>query len=166
MLLRRLHANPTQVGLVFTAAGAGALLGSLLAPVLTRRYPLGALSITMLWVEAMAFPFYAVAPARWLLLVVAFVESTVSPVYTVAVDSYRLAITPDALRGRATGAIDALTTGSGPIGAMASGALIALLGAPALTIVLAGWLTVLAIAATLSATVRTASAKALPATSG
>jgi MFS family permease len=157
MLARRLHANPTEVGMVFTAAGAGALLGSLLAPALTRRFPLGALSITMLWVEAMAFPFYAVAPAWWLLLVVAFVESVVSPVYTVALDSYRLAVTPDALRGRVTSAIEALTTGGAAIGTMASGALIALLGAPTLTIILAGWLTLLALVATLSGTVRTAS---------
>jgi MFS family permease len=161
MLARDLHATAAQVGLVFTGAGAGALLGSLLAPVLTRRFPLGGLSIAMLWVEAMAFPFYAAAPAWWLLLVVAFVESVVAPVYTVALDSYRLAVTPDALRGRVTSAIDALTTGCGAIGAMASGALIALLGAPALTLVLAGWLTVLALVATLSTTVRTASAKVL-----
>jgi len=153
MLARRLHANPTEVGMVFTAAGAGALLGSLLAPALTRRFPLGAL----------AFPFYAVAPVWWLLLVVAFVESVVSPVYTVALDSYRLAVTPDALRGRVTSAIEALTTGGAAIGTLASGALIALLGAPTLTIVLAGWLTLLALVATLSGTVRTASrSPALP----
>ncbi|MER7008440.1 MFS transporter [Dactylosporangium sp. NPDC000555] len=158
MLARRLDASPTQVGMVFTAAGAGALLGSLLAPALTRRFPLGALSITMLWVEALAFPFYAVAPTWWLLAVVAFVESVVAPVYTVALDSYRLAVTPDALRGRVTSAIETLTTGGAAIGTMASGALIGLLGAPALTIVLAGWLTLLALVATLSKTVRTASA--------
>ncbi|MEV8516835.1 MFS transporter [Dactylosporangium sp. NPDC051484] len=158
MLARQLDANPTQVGMVFTGAGAGALLGSLLAPALTRRFPLGALSVTMLWVEATAFPFYAVARTWWLLLVVAFVESVVSPVYMVALDSYRLAVTPDALRGRVTSAIDTLTTGGAAMGTMASGALIALLGAPALTIVLAGWLTLLALVATLSTTVRTASA--------
>ncbi|MEU8199272.1 hypothetical protein AB0C10_36355 [Microbispora amethystogenes] len=39
---------------------------------------------------------------------------------------------------------------------MASGALIALFGAPTLTVVLAGWLTFLALAATSSRTVRTA----------
>jgi MFS family permease len=166
MLARQLHANPTQVGLVFTGAGAGALLGSLLAPALTRRFRLGALSIAMLWVEALAFPFYAIAPVWWLLLVVAFVESVVSPVYTVVLDSYRLAVTPDALRGRVTSAIDALTTGGAAIGTMASGALIALLGAPTLTFVLAGWLTLLALLATLSATVRTARIGPEPGPSG
>jgi MFS family permease len=158
MLAQHLHANPTQVGIVFTGAAIGALLGSLLAPALTRRLPLGKLSIAMLWVEALAFPFYGVAPTWWLLLVVAFAESVVSPIYNVALDSYRLSVTPDALRGRVTSAIDTLTSGAAAIGTMASGALIALFGAPSLTIVLAGWLTFLALAATLSRTVRTATA--------
>jgi MFS family permease len=158
MIAQRLSADPTQVGLVFTGAGVGALLGSLLAPVLTRRYPLGALSITMLWAEALAFPFYAVAPTWWLLLVVAFTESVISPVYNVALDSYRLAVTPDALRGRVTSTIDTLTTGGAAIGTAASGTLIALLGTTTLTLILAGWLTLLALAATLSRTVRTARA--------
>ncbi|GAA4607658.1 MFS family permease [Actinoplanes octamycinicus] len=158
MLARELHASPAQVGLVFTGAAAGALLGSLLAPVLAGRFPLGRLSIAMLWVEALAFPFYALAPAWWLLLVVAFAESVVAPVYTVALDSYRIGVTPDALRGRVTGAIDTLTTGAAAVGTMASGALIAGIGAPALTFVLVGWLTILALVATLSRTVRSATA--------
>jgi len=158
MLAQRLSANPTQVGLVFTGAGVGALLGSLLAPALTRRFPLGALSITMLWAEALAFPFYAVAPTWWLLLVVAFTESVVSPVYNIALDSYRLAVTPDALRGRVTSAIDTLTTGGAAIGTTVGGTLIALLGPTTLTLILAGWLALLALAATLSKTVRTARA--------
>ncbi|MFI5490783.1 MFS transporter [Micromonospora echinaurantiaca] len=158
MLAQRLHANPTQVGIVFTGAAIGALLGSLLAPTLTRRFPLGKLSITMLWIEALTFPFYAVAPTWWLLLVVAFAESVVSPIYNVALDSYRLCVTPDAVRGRVTSAIDTLTSAAAAIGTMASGALIALLGAPTLTYILAGWLTFLALAATLSRTVRTATA--------
>ncbi|GAA2483761.1 MFS transporter [Winogradskya humida] len=158
VLAQRLDANPAQVGLVFTGAAAGALLGSVLAPVLTRRYPLGRLSIAMLWAEALAFPFYAVAPVWGLLLVVAFAESVVSPIYNVALDSYRLAVTPDALRGRVTSAIDTLTTGGAAIGTMAAGALIALIGAPVLTYVLAGWLTLLALTASLSRTVRTAGA--------
>ncbi|MEV1332812.1 MFS transporter [Micromonospora costi] len=158
MLAQGLHASPTQVGVVFTGAGVGALLGSLLAPALTRRFALGKLSITMLWVEALAFPFYAVAPTWWLLLVVAFAESVVSPIYNVALDSYRLAVTPDAVRGRVTSAIDTLTGGAAAIGTMASGAAIALIGAPALTFVLAGWLACLAIVATLSRTVRAATA--------
>jgi len=112
----------------------------------------------MLWAEALAFPFYAVAPTWWLLLVVAFAESVVSPIYNIALDSYRLAVTPDALRGRVTSAIDTLTTGGAAVGTIVGGALIALFGPTTLTLILAGWLALLALAATLSKTVRTARA--------
>jgi hypothetical protein len=44
------------------------------------------------------------------------------------------------------------------IGTMVGGASITLLGAPTLTFILAAWLTLLALAATLSRTVRTATA--------
>lgn len=158
MLAQHLHASPAQTGMVFTGAAVGALLGSLLAPALTRRYALGKLSIAMLWVEALAFPGYALAPTWWLLLVVAFAESVVSPTYNVALDAYRLSVTPDAFRGRVTGAIDTLTSGAAALGTMASGVLITLLSAPTLTFLLAGWLALLALIATLSRTVRTATA--------
>ncbi|MGW5666541.1 MFS transporter [Micromonospora sp. NPDC003776] len=160
MLARELHATPAQIGIVFSGAGVGALLGSLAAAPLARRFPLGRLSIVMLWAEGLAFPLYAVAPTWWLLLVVAFAESVVAPIYNVALDTYRLTVTPDALRGRVTGAISTLTTGASAIGAMASGALIALHGARTLTYVLAGWLVLLALVATTSRTVRHARATA------
>jgi MFS family permease len=110
----------------------------------------------MLWIEAVTFPFYALAPSWWLLLVVAFAESIVSPVYNVALDSYRLARTPDRMRGRVTAGVGTVVTGAAAIGTIAGGALIAELGAPALTFALAGWLALLAIAATMSGTVRRA----------
>lgn len=155
-LAQELEATPTQIGIVFTGAALGALLGNLVAPKLTHRYALGRLSIAMLWIEALAFPFYAIAPTWWLLLVVAFAESVVSPVYNVALDDYRLARTPDHMRGRVTAGVDTLTTGASAIGAMACGALIAAIGPVPLTWVLTGWLVLLAVAATCSATVRRA----------
>ncbi|MCC3761940.1 MFS transporter [Glycomyces sp. TRM65418] len=155
-LAASLDASPTQIGIVFTGAALGALLGNLFAPKLSTRFALGRLAIAMLWVEALTFPFYAIAPTWWLLLVVAFAESVVSPVYNVALDSYRLARTPDRMRGRVTAGIGAVVTGASAIGAVASGSLIAAIGPAALTWALAGWLALLATAATLSGTVRRA----------
>jgi MFS family permease len=155
-LAQRLEATPTQIGIVFTGAALGALLGNLVAPKLTRRFALGRLSIAMLWIEALAFPFYAIVPTWWLLLVVTFAESVVSPVYNVALDDFRLARTPDHMRGRVTAGVETLTIGASAIGAMACGALIAAIGPVPLTWLLTGWLVLLAVAATCSATVRRA----------
>jgi MFS family permease len=147
VLARRLGAGPLEIGLVFTGAGVGGLLGSTLAARLAQRFPLGRLAIAMLWVEAATFPCYALAPTWWLLSAVAFAESVVAPVYSVALDTYRLTITPDAMRGRVTAAIDTVTTGGASIGTISSGALIGLLGPTALTFALAGLLVVLALTA-------------------
>jgi MFS family permease len=155
-LAANLDANPTQIGIVFTGAALGALLGNLLAPQLSTRFPLGRLSIALLWVEALTFPFYAIVPTWWLLLVVAFAESIISPVYNVALDGYRLARTPDRMRGRVTAGIGTVVTGAAAIGTIAGGALIAEIGPTALTWALAGWLALLATVATLSGTVRRA----------
>lgn len=154
VLAKRLGAGPLEIGLVFTGAGVGGLLGSASAARLARRFPLGRLAITMLWVEAATFPWYALAPTWWLLAAVAFAESVVAPIYTVALDTYRLTITPDAMRGRVTSAIDTLTTGGATIGTVASGGLIALLGPGALTFALAGLLAVLAVTASGSRDIR------------
>jgi MFS family permease len=156
VLATRLHAGPTEVGLVFAGAAVGALVGSLAAARLARRVPLGRLSITMLWIEAVVFPVYALAPTWWLLLLVALAESVVTPIYTVALDTYRLGITPDALRGRVTSAVDTLTTGASALGALCSGLLIEALGPVALTLALAGLLAVLATVATCNGVVRRA----------
>lgn len=42
-------------------SGRAALAGSLLADRAARRFPLGRIAVTMLWVEALMFPLYAAA---------------------------------------------------------------------------------------------------------
>lgn len=153
-LAQRLGATPTQVGIVFTGAAAGALLGNVLAPRMAGRFPLGRLSISTLWIQALAFPFYAIAPTWWLLLFVAFAESVISPVYNVALDTYRLGQTPDAMRGRVTSSIDTLVGGAAAIGTAAGGFAIDAFGPVQLTFVLTGWLVLLAVIATTNRTLR------------
>jgi MFS family permease len=156
VLAQRLHASAFEIGLVFAAAGIGGLLGAGAAPRLARRFRLGHLSILMLWIETAAFPFYALAPAWGLLGLVAFAESVAAPIYGVTLDSYRLGVTPDAMRGRVTAAVDTLTVGAATVGTIASGALIALLGPQAVTYALTGLLAALALTATLSTRLRAA----------
>jgi hypothetical protein len=60
------------------------------------------------------------------------------------------------MRGRVTAGIGTVVTGAAAIGTIAGGALIAEIGPTALTWALAGWLALLATAATLSRTVRRA----------
>ncbi|RPE37356.1 putative MFS family arabinose efflux permease [Streptomyces sp. Ag109_O5-1] len=155
-LARQLGASSLWIGVIFSGAAVGALAGALVADWAARRFPLGRIAVVMLWLEALMFPLYALAPDPLLLAAVAAAESLVAPVYAVAMTAHQLAITPDELRGRTTSAVSTLTTGALSIGALASGALISTLGAKPLVWLCGAWLLVLALLTAANRTVRQA----------
>jgi MFS family permease len=155
-LAHQTGADAFQIGLVFSGAGIGGLLGALLAARAARRFPLGRIAVLLLWAEAAAFPLYAVAPSWGWLALVALLESVFVPIYSVAMNTYRLTITPDRMRGRTNSAVGTLVTGAMSIGTIASGVLLQHIGATALAVACAGWLVVLAVVTTASRTIRTA----------
>jgi MFS family permease len=156
LLARRVGAGPVEIGLVFSGAAVGELIGALASSQATRRFPLGKVAVVMLWVEALAFPLYAVAPNVWLLAGVALLESLIAPVYMVAISTYRLSVTPDRLRGRVTSAVGTVVTGAGSIGTMLGGALLAALEPQPMVLLSSAWLLVLALVTTAHRAVRQA----------
>jgi hypothetical protein len=136
------------IGVVFSGAAAGAMAGALVSARVTARFPLGRIAVVMLWSEALMFPLYALAPGPPALALVAAAESLVAPVYTVAMTTHQLALTPDALRGRVTSATSTIGTGALSLGTLVGGWLIAELGAEPLVWVCGGWLLVLAVLTT------------------
>jgi MFS family permease len=155
-LARGLGASAMQIGLIFGGAAVGALAGSLASGRAINRFAVGKIAITMLWVEALMFPLYAIAPSPLLLGCVAAAESVVAPVYAVAMTSYRLSITPDNVQGRVTSAVSTLTTGAASLGAIIGGTVLAALGPRHTVLVWGGWLTGLALITTASRAVRRA----------
>jgi MFS family permease len=155
-LARQLGASSLWTGVVFSGAAVGAMAGALVSDRATRRFPLGRIAVAMLWLEALMFPLYALAPNPLLLAVVAAAESLVAPVYMVAMTTHQLALTPDGLRGRATSAVSTLTTGALSIGTLAGGVLITTLGAKPLVWLCGAWLLTLALLTTANRAVRQA----------
>jgi MFS family permease len=156
LLARRIGAGPVEIGLVFSGAAVGELIGALASSHATKRYPLGKVAVVMLWVEALAFPLYAVAPSVWLLAGVAMLESLIAPVYMVAISAYRLSVTPDHLRGRVTSAVGTVVTGAGSLGTMLGGALLAAVKPQPMVLLSSAWLLALALVTTANRTVRQA----------
>ncbi|MFF0290896.1 MFS transporter [Streptomyces sp. NPDC005262] len=155
-LARQLGASSLWIGVIFSGAAVGAVAGALVSERATLRFPLGRIAVVMLWLEALIFPLYALAPNPLLLAAVAAAESLVAPVYMVAMTTHQLAITPDELRGRTTSAVSTLTTGALSVGTLAGGALITTLGAKPLVWLCGAWLLVLAIITTANRAVRQA----------
>lgn len=154
ILATEVGATPTEIGFIFSGAAIGAVIGAVLSDRVTKRFRLGAIAVTMLWVEALVFPLYALAPEWRTLAGVAALESVVAPIYMVAMTTYRLSTTPDALQGRVTSAANTLTTGAMSLGTMLGGALIAALGVHRVVLLSTAWLVLLALLTTVNRTVR------------
>lgn len=155
LLAQRLGASALVIGLIFSGAAIGAVLGSLASDWVSRRYPLGRICVVMLWVEACAFPLYALAPDPLLLGAIAAAESLVAPIYTVAMTTYCLSIVPDSMRGRITSATTTVTTGAISVGTIGGAALLSAVGPRSVVWLSTGWLLALALATTANRSVRT-----------
>jgi MFS family permease len=155
-LAQNLGSSTLWIGVIFSGAAVGAMAGALVSNRAARQFPLGRIAVVMLWLEAVMFPLYALAPNPLLLAMVAAGESLVAPVYAVAMTTHQLSITPDELRGRVTSAVSTLTTGALSIGTLAGGALIGTLGAKPMVWLCGAWLLALALLTTANRAVRQA----------
>ncbi|MFD5506449.1 MFS transporter [Streptomyces sp. NPDC127051] len=156
VLAQEAGASAVEIGVIFSGAAIGALLGALVSDRVVKRYPLGRIAVTMLWLEALGFPLYAIAPNPTTLGLVAALESLVAPVYMVAISTYRLAITPDELRGRVSSTESTLTMSALAIGSALSGTLITVLGTERVVLLLSLWMLCLALLTSTRSAVRTA----------
>ncbi len=157
ILARELHTSPSGIGAIFTGAAVGAVIGTFASSWARQRFPFGKIAISMLWLEALMFPLYAIAPNAIVMGFIAAAEELVAPIYTISLDTYRLMTTPDSMRGRMSSTVQLVTRGAQSVGAIVGGVLIQEIGAKWSALLLGGWLVLLAIATTLNRRVRHAS---------
>jgi hypothetical protein len=156
VLARQRGATPALIGVIFAAGGAGGLGGALVAPWIQRRWRLGRVLPVLHWLYALALVGFALAPGVVGLALVEAGFLFVDQVYDVNWDSYRLALIPDALRGRVLGASALLPRSFVPIGLALAGVLIQRIGAGPALVTLAGGLALMAVAVMLNPHVRQA----------
>ncbi|MER6397985.1 MFS transporter [Kitasatospora sp. NPDC086009] len=155
-------ASSAGVGLMVGVAGAGGLAGSLAAPWFARRLGLSALVIAANWAWAVLMVVIAVSRDPFTLAAAYAAMWFVGPLWNVALGSYQLGITPDRLRGRVLAAMSTLSNGALPIGSLLGGLLLDSAGARTAAVALAGWMVLLAVAASVARTVRTVPGPANP----
>ncbi|GHO46642.1 MFS transporter [Ktedonospora formicarum] len=154
ILAQNLHTSPSGIGFIFTGAAVGALLGNIASHWARQRFPFGKIAISMLWLEALMFPLYAIAPNAFIMCLIAAAEELVGPIYNISLDTYRLTATPDTMRGRMSSTVQLVTQGAQSLGAILGGLLIQIVGAQWSALILGAWLILLAIATTLNHRVR------------
>ncbi|HET8912988.1 MAG TPA: MFS transporter [Ktedonobacteraceae bacterium] len=157
ILAKNLHASPSGIGAIFTAAGIGALLGNLASNWTRKRFRFGTIAICTLWLEALMFPLYAIAPTLLIMALVAAAEEFIAPIYTISLDTYRLMATPASMRGRMSSTVQLVMQGSQSLGAILGGILIQTIGAKDSTLLFGAWLMILALVTTLNTRIRRAS---------
>ncbi|MDX3310031.1 MFS transporter [Streptomyces sp. ME08-AFT2] len=125
-LPRELHLSGTAVGLTLAATGPGALLGSVLAARLPRRFGHGAVLVSaavvadgvLLCVPALHGSSAVTVSA---LLAVNFVFGVGGQLVNVTVMAVRQAVTPDGMQGRAAATITFVGLGPAPLGSLLGG---------------------------------------------
>lgn len=151
---KELHASPGGIGAIFTAAAIGAVIGNLASNRVRQHFSFGTIAISMLWLEALMFPLYAIAPNAIVMGFIAAAEELVAPIYTISLDTYRLMATPDSMRGRMSSTVQLVIRGAQSVGAIIGGILVQEIGAKWSALLLGSWLVLLAIATTLNRRVR------------
>jgi predicted MFS family arabinose efflux permease len=154
VLAKGVGASDAQIGVIFSFAGAGGIVGSLVGGRVQRRFSFGQVIIGCLAVEALLFPLYAVMPSYVWLGVVAAMYYFMSPIYNVVQFSYRLTLIPDRLQGRVNSTFRLLAFGFMPLGAALSGAALERLGSTATVALFSMLLIALAAATALNRHVR------------
>jgi MFS family permease len=153
---KEMGADATSIGLIFSIGAVGAVIGAMIGGRIQRRFDFGPIIITIVWLQTLLFPLYAVAPRFWMLGIISSAIYFMSPVYNVVQFSYRVSLIPDALQGRVNSTFRLVAFGFMPVGAALTGLLVEHFGTTWAVAVLAGIYVVFAVATTLNPSVRNA----------
>jgi predicted MFS family arabinose efflux permease len=124
VLVKQQEASSFAFGVILAIGGVGGVVGALLGPLIQRRFRFGRVIITTIWIQALLWPLYAVAPNPIFLGLIAAASFTTGPIYNVVQFSYRLALIPDELQGRVNSVFRLLAFGLQPLGWALTGVLI------------------------------------------
>ncbi|HEU5214047.1 MAG TPA: MFS transporter [Gaiellaceae bacterium] len=149
--VRELHLSSLLIGLAFAAGAVGALVGTQLAPRLTRRFGAGRtiMLATVGFPPALAIvPLASPGQAAWLAVTIVAVAEAVGGIAVMVFDvntaALRQAVTPEHLYGRTGGAMSFLTQSAKPLGSLFGGVVATAVGLhPTLWVCAAGGLLVI-----------------------
>ena len=156
VLAQQQHASSFTIGLIFSVGGIGAVIGSVVATSIQKRFSFGQVIIGTTWFTALIMPFYAIAPNPFVLGVLSAASFFVGPIYNVVQFSYRSALIPDELQGRVNSVFRLIAFGGQPLGLALTGLLIQNIGVVQTVFICALGMVAFALAANLNRHVRDA----------
>jgi len=148
--------SPGTIGIMLGFSGAGAILGSFVAPWAQRHVHPKAVVIGALWIWAFAALSLPLLRSPLALGAIWGFAGFFGPIFNVTFASYRYALVPDRLLARVGSAALVVAWGAIPLGQLTAGFLLQSLGAVKAIVVLAGVMVAVGIGATASRAIRAA----------
>jgi MFS family permease len=119
-----LHAEDSEVGLLFAAGGAGVVVLSLAAGPLRKRWSFGNVALGALMLSGLLTLGLAYTASLWVAVVLWGLSSGLGILFNINTGSLRQAIVPNHMLGRVISIAMVLAWSANPIGALAGGLLI------------------------------------------
>lgn len=148
------HAPDSVIGLIFGFGGAGGILGSLLVGPIQKRLNFAQIIVGTLWLTALFWFALVALPEPILLGLITAALFFIVPFYNAVYIGYRLALTPDALRGRVNSVARLIAFGFSPLGLALTGISLQYVGARITVLLAVGVQAFLALVAMLNGAIR------------
>jgi MFS family permease len=155
VVAKRHGLSSAGIGACIALFGACALLGSLVAPLVTRALSMRTIVVANLWLAA-AIAAFVVHPSVYVLLASSLPEAFLIPALNSVVIGYRTAVTPDRLIGRVSSVARNIALFAQPLGPLAAGLLLGAYSPRTTVLVLTAICLALAAWGTLSPSIRKA----------
>lgn len=145
-----------QLGIIMSIGAVGGIVGSVVGGKIGKQLKFGPAIITLVWLQTMLFPLYAIAPNLVVLGIISALMFVLAPVYNVVQFSYRLALIPDELQGRVNSSFRMIAFGFMPLGQTLVGFLLGWFSTSTSVLVITAWLVAFSLLATVNSHVRNA----------
>lgn len=151
---KQLGASSATVGVILASFGAGAILGSIVAPSVQRRVHAKVTIIASFWIWAAATGATGLVDTPYALGAVWAFGALFGPIFNVSFSAYRYALVPDRLLARVGSVALVVAWGAIPLGQLTVGFLLGRLGSTETILWLAAAMAAVAAAATASPSIR------------
>ena len=153
--LRNLSTSPSTIGLIFTIAGAGAIVGSMCGGYVKKKFRFGYSILLLTWFFSLFMGCFMFAHSVWSIGLVFSILFFIDPLYDVVAMSYRYENIPPQLLGRVNSVFRLVGHSLQPLGVALMGFSLQYLGTSITVITVTGVLAIVAAIFTLNSRFRT-----------
>jgi len=148
LIAKRIGSGEAAIGLIFSIASVGALLGSVSANRIQKMLGIRKVILFIRWFQLIAWPLYFFVNNVALLSTITGIFYFLSAIYGIVVVGFRLSLIPNNLQGRVTSVYRMIVLGSATVGSLLVGLLSQSIGINSTLLVEFGIIVLLAIIAT------------------